>query len=43
MADINAIVLPDGTFYNIKDTTYSAGTGLSLSGTTINHSNSITE
>ena len=26
-----------------SDTTYSAGTGLSLSGTTINHSNSVTE
>lgn len=35
-SDITALGIP------AQDTTYSAGTGLSLSGTTINHSNSIT-
>ena len=35
-ADITALGIP------ASDTTYSAGTGLSLSGTTFNHSNSIT-
>lgn len=39
---ISKITLPDGTTYDIQDTTYSAGTGLSLSGTVINHSNSVT-
>ena len=32
----------DATYGTDKDTTYSAGTGLKLSGTTFNHSNSIT-
>ena len=31
-----------GSYASLTDTTYSAGTGLSLSGTTFNHSNSIT-
>lgn len=35
-SDITALGIP------AQDTTYSAGTGLSLSGTTINHSNSVT-
>ena len=39
---ISKITLPDGTTYDIQDTTYSAGTGLSLSDTVINHSNSVT-
>ena len=39
---ISKIQVGNGTIYDIKDTTYSAGSGLSLSGTTINHNNSIT-
>ena len=38
---ISKIQVGNGTIYDIKDTTYSAGSGLSLSGTTINHNNSI--
>lgn len=38
---LTASPIIDGTVY-YHDTTYSAGTGLSLSGTTINHSNSVT-
>lgn len=39
---ISKITLPDGTTYDIQDTTYSAGTGLSLSNGVINHNNSVT-
>lgn len=42
----NVTLTPDATNDKVtisaKDTTYSAGTGLSLSGTTFNHSNSVT-
>ena len=38
--NINGVAVGDSPKFT--DTTYSAGTGLSLSGTTINHSNSIT-
>ena len=45
-AGTNVTITPDADNDKItitaKDTTYSAGTGISLSGTTINHSNSIT-
>lgn len=45
-AGTNVTITPDADNDKItiaaKDTTYSAGTGISLSGTTINHSNSVT-